>query len=272
MGILGGAIGYNLLRRINPGGRKDPCDGSAYVGGSKMEILLGANIWDEVTGKVVLDFGCGSGREAVEMAARGARQVIGLDLREDLLDAARRAAERAGVSQRCHFTTRTDERADVVFSLDSFEHFDDPAAVLRTMRRLVKDAGRVVIEFGPPWYHPLGGHLFSVFPWAHLVFSERCLLRWRADFKDDGATRFGEIEGGLNQMTVRRFRRLVGESDFDFAHFELVPIRKLRALMTPLTEEFCTAVVRCRLVPRVAVGATNHSEQGKGAYEKRDVH
>ena len=104
--------------------------------------------------------------------------------------------------------------------------------------------------FWPTWYHPLGGHLFSVFPWAHLVFTEASLIRWRSDFKTDGATRFCEAEGGLNQMTIRRFRSIVAESDFKFAEFEPVPIRKLRIIANRVTREFTTAIVRCKLVPR----------------------
>jgi hypothetical protein len=118
------------------------------------------------------------------------------------------------------------------------------------MRNLLKDDGLAIVEFGPPWYHPLGGHLFSVFPWSHLVFTERCLIRWRSDFKSDGATRFSEVEGGLNRMTVRRFKKLVGESDFEFERFEAVPIRRSELLANALTREFLTAIVRCRLVPR----------------------
>jgi hypothetical protein len=154
------------------------------------------------------------------------------------------------VAHLCEFTSQTEARADVIFSIDSFEHFSDPAAILQLMRGLVKDDGKAIIEFGPPWYHPLGGHIFSVLPWAHLLFSEKCLLRWRADFKTDGATRFTEIEGGLNQMTVRRFRKLVEASDFQFTHFETVPIRKAQFLLNPLTEELFTAIVRCQLAPR----------------------
>jgi hypothetical protein len=106
----------------------------------------------------------------------------------------------------------------------------------------------VFASFGPTWYHPLGGHLFSVFPWAHLVFSEAALIRWRADFKTDGATRFSECAGGLNQMTIRRFERLVRESPFQSRMLEAIPIRKLRSVHGGLTREFTTAIVRCRLV------------------------
>ena len=250
MGILGGTLGYRVLKALSADGETGYCDGSAYNGRSKLEVLFGPTIWQELAGKVVIDFGCGSGVEATEIAQRGAKRVIGLDLQRRLLSRARDRARDAGVSDRCDFSTETDEKADVILSIDSFEHFDDPAGILRQMRALLKDNGMVIVEFGPPWYHPLGGHLFSVFPWAHLLFTERCLIRWRSDFKSDGATRFSEVEGGLNGMTIRRFKKLVRQSDFDFASFETVPIRRVGFLSTPVTNEFFTAIVRSRLVPR----------------------
>jgi SAM-dependent methyltransferase len=238
-----------LLKSISTDGETGYCDGSAYQGRSKLEVLLGPRIWTEIAEKLVIDFGCGAGGEAVEMAQRGARRVIGIEIRESFIAEARKRAEREGVSDRCMFAQQTTEKADIILSIDSFEHFDDPAQVLRTMRGLLNDDGTVIIQF-VPWYHPLGGHLFSVFPWAHLIFTERSLIRWRSDFKKDGARRFFEIEGGLNQMTIRQFKKLVGESEFEFADFELVPIKRARMLSTPLTREFFTASVRCRLVTR----------------------
>jgi SAM-dependent methyltransferase len=252
MGIIGGSVGYHLLRRISADGETGYCDGSAYEGVSKIETLLGKKIWAETKDKVVIDFGCGDGEDAGEVAKRGAKRVIGVDIRERALANARKRAEAHGVADRCVFTTQTGERADVILSLDAFEHFDDPAEILRIMRRLLRDNGCIIAAFGPTWYHPLGGHLFSPFPFAHLIFTERSLIRWRSDFKTDGATRFREAEGGLNQMTIRRFQAIVAESDFKFAEFEPVPIRKLKPIANRLTREFTTAIVRCKLVPRVA--------------------
>jgi SAM-dependent methyltransferase len=252
MGIIGGSVAYHLLRRISVDGETGYCDGSAYEGVSKLETLLGKKIWAETKDKVVIDFGCGDGEDAVEVAARGAKRVIGVDIRERALANARQRAEARGVSNRCVFTTQTDEKADVILSLDAFEHFDDPAEILRIMRRLLKDNGCIIAAFGPTWYHPLGGHLFSPFPFAHLIFTEKSLIRWRSDFKTDGATRFREAEGGLNQMTIRNFESIVAESDFKFAEFEPVPIRKLKPIANRLTREFTTAIVRCKLVPRGA--------------------
>ena len=250
MGIIGGRIADRLLRRISIDGETGYCDGSAYEGVSKIETLLGKRIWEEIRDKVVIDFGCGEGEDAVEIAKRGAKRVIGIDIREHALAKARKTAADRHVSDRCLFTTRTDEKAEVILSVDAFEHFDDPAEILRIMRRLLKDQGSVIAVFGPTWYHPLGGHLFSVFPWAHLVFTESSLIRWRSEFKTDGAARFGEVEGGLNQMTISRFESIIAESDFKFTEFEPVPIRKLQPFANRLTREFTTAIVRCKLVPR----------------------
>src|SRR5437867_8446147 len=131
----------------------------AYVGRSKLEILFGRSIWDEIAGRTVLDFGCGPGLEAVEMAQRGATHVIGLDIREKWLTQAKTRANAAGVADRCIFEKTWSEPVDVIVCLDSFEHFADPAAILRQMRALLKPGGRVLVSFGPPWGHPLGGHL-----------------------------------------------------------------------------------------------------------------
>lgn len=240
---------YKLLKRLSPG-EPGCCSGAAYAGKSKLAVLLGSDFFDRVRGRVVIDFGCGVGTDAVEMAVKGARRVIGLDIREDFLEVAREKAKAAGVDAICTFASATNEPADFVTSLDAFEHFSDPGEILRIMSRLLGENGEALISFGPTWYHPLGGHLFSVFPWAHLLFSEKALIRWRSDFKADGATRFGEVAGGLNQMTIRRFEKLVAASPLRFSSLELAPIRKLKPLHNPLTREFTTALVRCRLVKR----------------------
>jgi SAM-dependent methyltransferase len=211
---------------------------------------MGEDIFARIAGKVVVDFGCGEGSDAVELAGKGARRVIGIDNREDVLQTARQKAISAGVQGTCVFATSTNELADIVISMDAFEHFADPAEILRIMNALLKPSGEVLVAFGPTWYHPLGGHLFSIFPWAHLLFSEKALIRWRSTFKTDGATRFGEVAGGLNQMTVAKFQRLVADSPLQFANLDLVPIRKVRLFHNRLTREFTTAIVRCRLVKR----------------------
>jgi SAM-dependent methyltransferase len=211
-------------------------------------MLLGEEVFNHVKGKVVIDFGCGYGDDAIALAQNGALRVIGIDIRETLLEKARTKARQQGVEKICLFCTHTQEQADTIVSIDSFEHFTDPASELIRMYDLLKWEGALFASFGPTWYHPLGGHLFSVFPWAHLIFSERALIRWRSDLRHDGATRFGEVEGGLNQMTISRFKKIVRQSPFVLESLDAVPIRRLRLLHNRLTQEFTTSVVRCKLI------------------------
>jgi SAM-dependent methyltransferase len=248
MPILDGTPGYRLLRVIAPA-EPSRMSGHAYAERSKIEALLGSSIWQQIPGKVVVDFGCGAGREAIELAQKGAHWVYGVDVSRKWLQMGREAA--AAVNCRnITFCATPPEPADIIISMDAFEHFSDPLAILNTMAGLLRSNGSVLAAFGPTWYHPWGGHLFSVFPWAHLIFGESALCRWRSHIRADGAQRFCEVEGGLNQMTVRRFERLVDRSPFKLEHFEAVPIRRLRLFHNRLTREFLTAVVRCRLVLR----------------------
>lgn len=243
---------YRILKWISPGSPESTGQEN-LTGKSKLSVLMGEDFFQKIQGKVVIDFGCGEGAEAVEIAERGAKLVIGIDIREQVLELARIRAASKGLQNKCVFATSTNELADLVISVDAFEHFEDPAKILSLMNSLLQPKGEILVSFGPTWYHPLGGHLFSVFPWAHLIFSEEALIRWRSSFKSDGATRFGEVAGGLNQMTIANFEKIVNSSVLKVSNLELVPIKKLQSIHNSLTREFTTAVVRCRLIKRTTV-------------------
>jgi len=255
MGIVGGPLASRLLTRLSPTGEGGLAQGvpKAYQNKNKLEVLLGSSIWDQVRDKVVVDFGCGPGLESIDLVEHGARRVIGLDLDERWLNKARRLARQRGVDHLCTFAPTWDgiTKADLILSLDSFEHFDNPAEILKTFQRILKPNGSVLASFGPLWYHPYGGHIYSIFPYAHFVFTEKALVAWRSNLPGKGAvTSFRDT--GLNQMTVAQFEKLVAASPFTFASFEAVPIRKLRWAANRLLREFTTSIVRCRLVPRLA--------------------
>ena len=102
-------------------------------------------------GKRVVDVGCGAGILSEALAARGA-QVLGIDMAEDVLDAARRhlresklaveyraaAAEALAAEQAGAF--------DLVTCLEMLEHVPDPSAVVAATAQLVKPGGTVVFS------------------------------------------------------------------------------------------------------------------------------
>jgi 2-polyprenyl-3-methyl-5-hydroxy-6-metoxy-1,4-benzoquinol methylase len=140
MGMIGGTLGYRILRAISPA-EPTHMSGSAYAARSKIQELLGSDVWNEIRGKVVVDFGCGKGTEAIELAQRGAQHVYGVDILERWLATAREEAAKVS----CHNVFFGEEvpshSADVIISIDAFEHFEDTAAVLETMATMLKPGG-----------------------------------------------------------------------------------------------------------------------------------
>ncbi|MCE2750295.1 MAG: class I SAM-dependent methyltransferase [Pirellula sp.] len=253
MGIIGGIFAKTILNAVAPPqrrilGSKEPNKESKTK--SNLKTHFGDDFIEKIHGKTVLDFGCGFGVQSVEVAKLGAGKVIGIDILENRLNGATELAEAQGVGNICQFTKSTDQKADFILSKDSFEHFDDPSKILILMDQLLKPEGRVLASFGPTWYHPYGGHSFSVFPWAHLIFKEKSLIEWRSQFKNDGATRFREIDGGLNQLTIRRFESTVERSPFRIHKYSAVPIFGLSVLASKPLREFGASIVRYELVKK----------------------
>ena len=219
-----------------------------YDGKSKLAMLFGEEFLAGLKGRTVLDFGCGEGSEVIEMAAAGARLVMGLENRESMLEIARRRAADAGLSTRCRFTAVCEEPVDVVVSLDCFEHFAEPEAMLGMMYDLLKPGGVLFASWGPPWFHPNGSHLIELPPWTHVFFTERAVMEWRSHMRDDGARRYADGGCGLNQMTIAAFEKMVKRSRFRIEYLRTPPIRRLRFLHNRWTREFTTSVVQCKLL------------------------
>lgn len=239
-------IEYKILC-LRTRGVQSLCDGPDTEGRVNVDRLFPATVWERFGGKRVLDVGCGLGYDAVEAARRGASFVMGIDIQEDLLRSARALADISGVGDRCRFSTAAAEKFDIVISINAFEHISDPDAALHLIRDSLAPGGVALIAFGPTWLHPHGGHFFNLFPWAHVVFSEEAILKWRSNFVQDGARKFEEITGGLNRMTIRRFLRLVESSGLAFRSLECVPIGATRLFHNRLTRELLTSFIRCEL-------------------------
>jgi 2-polyprenyl-6-hydroxyphenyl methylase / 3-demethylubiquinone-9 3-methyltransferase len=101
-----------------------------------------------LSGKQVLDVGCGGGILSESMAGRGA-QVTGIDLAEASLQVAQLHALESAVSveYRCvAVEALADEKPqsfDVVTCMEMLEHVPDPASVVRACAALVKPGGHL---------------------------------------------------------------------------------------------------------------------------------
>lgn len=184
-----------------------------------------------VAGRRVADFGCGVGSQSIALATEYGCQVVGIDSNRTTLARAIDKANKQDLPPgRLAFVTAStpDLRGsfDVVISQNSFEHFPEPQAVLGEMCSLLNDSGVLLITFGPPWYAPYGSHMhfFCRVPWVNLLFPESVVMRARSHFRNDGATTYGEVESGLNKMTIRKFTSLVSSCDLTvtYSRFDCV--------------------------------------------------
>lgn len=102
-----------------------------------------------LTGKRILDVGCGGGILAESMARRGAN-VLGIDMGAEPLNVARLHAEQEQVLNIEYQQIPVEELAkthagqfDVVTCMEMLEHVPDPASIIQACQTLVKPNGHV---------------------------------------------------------------------------------------------------------------------------------
>jgi ubiquinone/menaquinone biosynthesis C-methylase UbiE len=105
----------------------------------------------DVTGKRVVDFGCGSGANTALLAHRGAH-VWAIDISEDLLRLGQRrlavsgrAGEATFIAGSAHDLPFPDGSIDVVFGIAILHHLDLDL-VSREVRRVLKPGGRAIFQ------------------------------------------------------------------------------------------------------------------------------
>ena len=136
-----------------------------------MAKVFGGKFPDNFNNQTVIDFGCGEGRQSIALAMRGAR-VFGFDINDRGLDAAKKLADLYHVKERVSFFNVKEKNTlknlvpshgvDWILSYDAFEHYSRPGQVLNIMKDLLASKGKIVIQFGPPWFHPFGAICISL--------------------------------------------------------------------------------------------------------------
>jgi SAM-dependent methyltransferase len=132
-----------------------------------------------LAGRRVLEVGAGSGRDSLQLAARGARVVM-LDYVLSSFDVIRPQARRAGeeVLCVCGDGTRMPFREgafDLVFHQGLLEHFRDPRPLLEENYRVTARGGHCLVDV-PQRYHPytLAKHL--------MIALDRWFAGWETEY------------------------------------------------------------------------------------------
>lgn len=103
----------------------------------------------ELTGKKVLDIGCGTGGITLALARDfGAATVTGLDVEEPVLNVARQRADEAGLGEQVGFIRVSpgewpfdDDEFDCIFSKDAMIHIADKETLFGEVFRMLRPGG-----------------------------------------------------------------------------------------------------------------------------------
>ena len=229
--------------------------------------------------KTVLEVGCSSGYLLNSFLEREPFTAIGADL---LPEAIARARRDYGDRIRFVETTPTsiplpDASVDVAYCVDTVEHLSRPREILLDVHRVLKPGGQLLIHFGP-WYGVCGAHLEDIipFPWPQVFFSMDTLLNVAAKIYDSpdhkAACYWFDPDTGerrpnpyldrdhwrsyLNDVTIRKFRRLLRTLPFETVHFRChgfggTNFKLARAVswlaQVPVVNEMFTSYVLCVL-------------------------
>jgi 2-polyprenyl-3-methyl-5-hydroxy-6-metoxy-1,4-benzoquinol methylase len=105
----------------------------------------------DVTGKKILDVGCGSGVYSVDFARRGARRVVGVDFSTNMLKLAAQEAEQHQVADKCEFIRADflelglEETFDISIAMGVFDYVPDQVTFLRKM--VTHTTGKAIVSF-----------------------------------------------------------------------------------------------------------------------------
>jgi ubiquinone/menaquinone biosynthesis C-methylase UbiE len=199
-----------------------------------------------VSGKRVVDFGCGVGYQSIALFKQCGCSVVGVDSNPNTLRKAIENANNQNISSKeLSFVESISvdmlNSFDVVISQNSFEHFTDPAKILVEMVSLLKKEGIILLAFGPPWLAPYGSHMhfFCKMPWLNVLFPEEVVMNVRSHFRSDGAKRYEDVESGLNRMTIAKFEYIVTSCKMKISYKNYGCIKGINWLArVPLLREF----------------------------------
>lgn len=107
-------------------------------------------------GKTILDVGCGTGLLCYEIAKRGAKKVVGIDFAKGAIEVASRTYEHPRLKYLCEDIKKHRGRYDIIVSLGTLEHMDNPFSMLKLLKERHLGPGGSLVVTCPNWINPRG--------------------------------------------------------------------------------------------------------------------
>lgn len=239
--------------------------------------------WEKVPagGQAHLDFGCHDGAFLAQLARKGPRRLVGVDVAREAVEAGR--VKRPGL-ELVHLTDAgrlpfADASFDSISALDVIEHIADQKAALDELHRVLKPDGVLIVTVP-------GEYLFSACDVGNLKFRFPRLHRWvycLAHSRPEYEARYAANPDGLigdvgadkawhEHFSREKLGRLLGASGFQVVEFDgtgffrrpislvtlpLIRIKRVGRLLAPIHDMdarlFCSMNLYC-LARKAAAG------------------
>jgi 2-polyprenyl-3-methyl-5-hydroxy-6-metoxy-1,4-benzoquinol methylase len=183
----------------------------------------------DIKGKRILEVGSGHGDLAIDMALKGASEVVGIDIKCAKIDFAEKNIHKNHINLEdvitfkcCEISDLPENPFDIIVSKNTFEHLMNPAFCLDEMKKRLRPKGKVLIGFSPLYNSPFGDHgrTKTQVPWGHLIFKEKWIINRlnKGDMKRQ-IKRIEDLE--LNKYSLKKWKELFYSSGFDVHSFEV---------------------------------------------------
>jgi 2-polyprenyl-3-methyl-5-hydroxy-6-metoxy-1,4-benzoquinol methylase len=218
-----------------------------------------------LSGKRVLEIGCGHGALAIDAAQRGAAFVLGIDIDEECIAfAIANLSNYPSLRSAVSFSTASladiaSGSFDIVMSKDCFEHVIDLPAVMTELKRILADGGVMICGFSPLYYSPWGDHGRARLrlPWLHAILPESAIKAWLHLTHGQVIQSIADL--GLNKITLPEFERLIHSGFWQVQSMRINPHERTTlmslfnlARRIPRLERFFTISIYAILIKTIA--------------------
>lgn len=142
--------GYTKVYTVNTRSLRDAINKNLKLTPEMAQALKAAN-W---RGKRVLEIGCGTGVFAYAVATRGAK-VLAVDYVKEAIDEAKNTYQHKNLEFKVGDTRKISGKFDIVVSLGTLEHLDNPLKELKKFKSHLRPVGRIITTC-PNWTNPRG--------------------------------------------------------------------------------------------------------------------
>ena len=113
-------------------------------------------------GKRILEVGCGTGNFAYQVAKKGGK-ILAIDYSDEAIKLARNQYKHTNLEyEKFDVNKKINEKFDVIVSIGTMEHMDNPFEMLKKFKRTLNQNGKIIIT-SPNWVNPRGYMLLTLY-------------------------------------------------------------------------------------------------------------